>query len=150
MHFTWFWVKHRESLYILWRKHLQCTYKFYQEEYCIAYKISLNHFPTWNLWRENSNSNGSPIYLEKRWKVLFGQIITLCFLIGVCELKVGAAAASRSFAKASQYGFGETAKVLLTKSSGGTVCRPVAEVDHILMHCRIILQWTVLKIPLQK
>ena len=28
----------------------------------------------------------------------------------VCELKVGAA--SRSFAKASQYGFGETAKVL--------------------------------------
>ena len=93
MHFTGLWVKHRESLYFLWRKHLQCTYKFYQEEYCIAYKISLNHFPTWNLWRENSNSNGfhsefSHSFLEKRWKVLLGQIITLCFLIGVCELKV--------------------------------------------------------------
>ena len=88
MHFTGLWVKHRESLYFLWSKHLQCTYKFYQEEYCIAYKISLNHFPTWNLWRETSNSNGSQMYLEKRWKVLLGQIITLCFLIGVCELKV--------------------------------------------------------------
>ena len=41
-------------------------------------------------------------------------------------------------------------KLLVGKFPWDTVCPSVAELHHILMHCRIILQWTVLKIPLKK